>query len=114
MMNFAHGGGWGSNGFGHMGMRGFGGFGSGIIGWIMMLLFAGLIVTGIVYLIKNMKNDSNNDQRYNNDRRYNDYQQIDYKGAAGEDSARKIARERYAKGEIDKEELKEILTNLKQ
>lgn len=100
MMNFAHGGSWGSNGFGHMGM---GGFGGSIFGWIMMLLFAGLVVTGIVYLIKNMNKNSDSGRNNSN------YRQIDYKK---EDSAREIARQRYAKGEISKEELKEILTNL--
>lgn len=100
MMHFAHGGGWGSNGFGHMGMRGFGG---GIFGWIMMFLFAALIVTGIVYLIKNLNKNSNSGRRNDN------YNQVGYKR---EDSAKEIARNRYAKGEIDKEELNEILSNL--
>ncbi|TDW00930.1 putative membrane protein [Halanaerobium saccharolyticum] len=107
MINFAHGNGWGSNGFGHM--DGFGhmnGFGGGIFGWIMILLFAALVITGIVYLIKNMKNDSDNSRKNNNYRQIkNNYQK--------EDSAVNIARERYAKGEISKEELDKILNDLK-
>jgi len=107
MINFAHGNGWDSNGFGHM--DGFGhmnGFGGSIFAWIMMLLFAALIITGIVYLIKNMKNNSDNGRRNNN------YRQIEYRQENKNDAAREIARERYAKGEIDKNELEEILNNL--
>lgn len=111
MMNFAHGGnGWGGGGsFGHMnGFGHMGGFGGSIFAWILMLLFAALIITGIVYLIKKMKNNSDSG------RKNNSYSQIDYKRVDDrQDTAHEIARERYAKGEIDQEELKEILRNLK-
>ena len=103
MMNFAHGGNWASNSFGHMGI---GGFNGGIFGWIVMLLFAALVITGIVYLINNMKNNSSSDRKNNN------YRQLEYKQENKGDGAREIARERYAKGEISKEELNEILENL--
>lgn len=106
-MNFAHGGGWGtgscaSEGFGHMGM---GGFGGSIFGWILMILFAALIVTGIVYLIKKLRNNSDPTRSNNN------YDQLKYRQKE-EDSAVKIASERYAKGEINKEEFQEIKKNL--
>lgn len=107
MMNFAHGNGWGSNGFDYM--DGFGhmnGFRSSIFGWIVMLLFAALVISGIVYLIKNMNNNSGSGRKNNN------YRQVEYKQENKGDGAREIARERYAKGEISKEELNEILENL--
>lgn len=66
--------------------------------WVFMILFWALIIMGIVYLLRNFTN--NNDKNNNN-------------GSRQEDNAIKIARERYAKGEITKEELDEILDNLK-
>jgi putative membrane protein len=108
MMNFAHGGnwasnGWGSNSFGHMGI---GGFGGSIFGWILMALFAALVITGLVYLVKNMN------KNFDSGRKNNNYRQLEYRQENKEDAAKGIARERYAKGEINKEELKEILNNL--
>jgi putative membrane protein len=83
-------------GFGrHWGM----GFGTGGFSWIIMILFWALIIFGIVYLLRNLNN--NNGKSHN------------YSGRQ-DDNAVNIARERYAKGEITKEELNEILDDLKQ
>lgn len=78
-------------GWGMYGMHSFGGV-------IMMVLFWALVIIGIVYLVKNINNNSNIKSNNSNRRQ--------------EDNAIKIARERYARGEITKEELKEILDNL--
>jgi putative membrane protein len=56
---------------------------------------------------------NHNNRRDDFDNRKNNFanrNEIDYK--KNEDSAEKIARDRYAKGEISKDELKEILDNL--
>jgi len=76
-------------GFGY-GMGGWGGF-----GWLGSLLFLALIVLGIVYLWRAL--DGGRSHRVQHDAA---------KGnpLAGEDSALRILRERYARGEIDKEE----------
>lgn len=99
MGGFGHG--WGMNGFG---MNGFSG--GGFLGGILMIVFWALIIVGIVYLVKNISNKNDNTGRDNNYRQIkNNYQK--------EDSAVNIARERYAKGEISKEELDKILNDLK-
>ncbi len=65
-------------------------------GFTYMFLFWGLIVIGIIYLVRNLNN--------NKDGRGNDNGQ--------RDNAIQIARTRYARGEISKEEFKEILDDL--
>jgi putative membrane protein len=83
-------------GFGrHWGM----GYGMSGFSWVLMILFWALIIFGIVYLIRNL-NNHNDKSHYYSDRQ--------------DDSAVNIARERYAKGEITKEELNKILDDLKQ
>ncbi len=89
MMGFGQG--WGMGGYG---IHSFGGI-------IMMILFWALIIIGIVYLVRNL---TNNYSRNNNDNRRDNKQ---------DNSAVNIARERYARGEITKEELNEILDNLR-
>lgn len=91
MMGFGRG--WGMGGYG---MHSFGGV-------IMMILFWALIIIGIVYLVRNLTNNNSRNNNYNNrDNRRQD------------DNAVNIARERYAKGEITKEELNQILDDLRQ
>ncbi|MTI61818.1 MAG: SHOCT domain-containing protein [Firmicutes bacterium] len=89
-------------------MMGFGrgwemGYGMHSIGGvIMMILFWALIIIGIVYLVRNLTNNNRNDNYNNRANRSQD------------DNAVNIARERYARGEITKEELNEILDDLRQ
>ncbi|MEJ6950313.1 SHOCT domain-containing protein [Natronospora cellulosivora (SeqCode)] len=66
-------------------------YGGHVFRFIMMVIFWALVIFGVVYLIKNI--NTNN------------------KGYTNEDP-KEIARQRYAKGEIDKDELDEILNNL--
>lgn len=68
----------------------------GFSGGVVMILFCVLLIIGIVYLVRNISNtssDSNKRQR--------------------EDNAINIARERYARGEISKEEYERIIEDLK-
>ncbi len=94
MMGFGRG--WGMGGYG---MNSFGGI-------IMMILFWALIIIGIVYLVRNLTNNNSSNNNYNRDNNRDNNRQ--------DNSAVNIARERYARGEITKEELNEILDNLRQ
>ncbi|MDX1655748.1 MAG: SHOCT domain-containing protein [Candidatus Competibacteraceae bacterium] len=60
-------------------MSGYGGWGMGL-GWIMMLLFWVLVILGIVALVRWLRDDT------------------------ARPNARQILDERYARGEIDREE----------
>ena len=60
-------------------------------GPIMMFLFWGLLILGIIWVVRNINIGQNNSDK---------------------DEAKKIARIRYAEGEINKEELEEILNNI--
>ncbi len=71
--------------FGTNSLMGWFGFG---FGWILMILFWGLAIVGIVTLIKWLTNQSRNTHDH-------------------EKSPLEILKERYAKGEIDKKELEE-------
>jgi len=76
-----------------------GGFGMGagwILGWIMMLAVLGLIVVGIVLLVRGLSGRRDSDQTK--------YPQGPPPGGAGPTSALQILEERYARGEIDREE----------
>ncbi|MTI61260.1 MAG: SHOCT domain-containing protein [Firmicutes bacterium] len=87
-------------GFGQ-GLR-IGGYGMHSFGGIfMMILFWIFIIMGIVYLVKNFTNNNANNNNSNNC------------NTGQRDNAVNIARERYARGEISKEELTEIINNLK-
>lgn len=85
---------------------GFGQFGGG---GIYMILFWILLIIGAVYLISRSNISLNsNEQRKNHYRdNHRNYVQDDTK------TPEEIARERYAKGEIDKEKLDEILQNVR-
>lgn len=86
--------------FGHMGFMPWGGGSFMMFFWIIILAF-------IIYFIV-QKNQENNYRDTRND--FHQREQIDY---SRKYKAEEIARERYAKGEITKEELHEILSNLK-
>lgn len=85
---------------------GFGHFGGG---GIYMILFWILLIIGVVYLISRSNISLNsNEQRKNHYRdNHRNYVKDDTK------TPEEIARERYAKGEIDKEKLDEILQNVR-
>lgn len=69
-------------GFGFGGM----GFGGGIFGFALMILFWGLVIVGVVFLIHSFfRKSSAGDVRE-------------------EDAALEILRKRYARGEIDRKE----------
>ena len=98
------------------------GFGPGMMGGGFSIIFWIVIIAVAYFFYKeysrknHYNNQSNNNRKHNFHRNFtnneNDLkntEQINYKN---EDSAEKIARKRYAKGEIDKEELREILNNL--
>ena len=67
------------------GMMGWGGWG---FGWIFMIIFWGLIIVGLVFLVKWLAGLSGSRVPHEKER----------------DSALEILRQRYAKGEINKEE----------
>ena len=74
-------------------MMGYYGFGMGALGWLGMLLVWGFIALGIVYL----------------------WRSIEPSRKQGENSSSKaldIAKERYAKGEISKEEFDRLRHDL--
>jgi len=101
------------------------GYGPGMMGGGFSIIFWIVIIGMIYYFFKeyNRHNHHRHDDRGNGDPHNNGHsnfdahrdsfnrrKEIEYNNK--EDSAGKIARERYAKGEISKEELKEILDNL--
>jgi putative membrane protein len=83
--SYAQWGGYGDWGWSGPGMMGWGWWG---FGWIFMIIFWGLIIAGLILLIRWLVGLSRSHTPYNKDR----------------DSALEILRQRYAKGEIDKEE----------
>lgn len=83
-----------------MGDWGWGGWGMmGPFGWIGMLLFWALIVLGIIYLWRALDLGSGFGHQEDG-------------GGSRRDSALEIARERYAKGEIGREEFEQLKKDL--
>ncbi len=71
------------------------GWGGGVVfGWIFMLLFWGLIIWAIVVLAKNITND----ESHNKDKH--------------QDKSLDILRERYATGELSKEDFEKMRKDL--
>ena len=66
-----------------------------------MFIFWILIVIGFIYLLNNGELDN-----IFNRRQYNDYNNNDHKDPVD------IVKERYAKGEINKEEYNEMINNI--
>ena len=74
-------------------MMNFGFSGAGAFGWLMMILWWGLIIFGIVMLIRWLMNQS--------------------RGTSGhKQTPLEILKERYAKGEINSQEFEEKKKNL--
>ena len=69
------------------------GMGSGL-GWIGMLLFIALLVVGIVYLVRELDGGRGRGG-------------VSLKRRPDDDGALRVLRERYARGEIDREEFEE-------
>ncbi len=86
------------NYYGHMGMFGFG-FG---FGWIFTILFWALIIWAIYALIENLTGHSHN--QHHHDQQNTKMSQ--------ENSALNILKERYAKGEISKEQFDQMKKDL--
>jgi putative membrane protein len=74
-------------GGGMMGWGGYGGFGMGVFGWLFMLLFWGLIIVGLVLVVRRLWDQGRSGT-----------------GAGTGDAPLDILRRRYARGEISKEE----------
>lgn len=79
------------------------GFGSGMMGGGFSIIFWIIIIALVYYLFRNYNRNNGSDRRY-------DEKEINQR--IENDDAEEIARQRYAKGEISKEELREILDNL--
>ncbi|MFW6000778.1 MAG: SHOCT domain-containing protein [Halanaerobium sp.] len=86
--------------FGHMGFMPWGGGSFMMFFWLIILAFV------IYFVVQKNRGNKYRDRRAD----YKPREQIDYKQ---KDKAEEIARERYAEGEISKEELNEILSNLR-
>lgn len=85
-------------GYGNMGFFG---------GGIYMILFWVVIIVGIIYLISRSNISLHNNKR-------NHAPRSNYQSRSEDDkSPIEIAKQRYAKGEIDKEELNKILNELR-
>ena len=89
--------------FGHMGFNRFWGGGG------FMMIFWVIILAAVIYFIVQKSNENKNYNRDYNHNHYNEQQINDHR----RDSAEETARQRYAKGEISKEEFEEILNNLR-
>ena len=79
---------WGGNRDWHMGPGMMGGWGMGWFGMIFMSIFWGLVIIGLVFLIKWLIQNTRKEVGTSN----------------GGSKALDILKERYARGEIDKEE----------
>ena len=95
--------------FGHMGRFGHMGFNSFWEGGGFMMIFWVIILAAVIYFIVQKSNENKNYSQRDNRSHYND-QQLSSKY---KDSAEETARQRYAEGELSKEEFEEIIQNLR-
>jgi putative membrane protein len=89
--------------FGHMGFDNFWGGGG------FMMFFWIIILAAVIYFIVQKSNENKNYSQRNNNSNYNEHQL----NSNHRDSAEETARQRYAEGEISKEEFDEIIRNLR-
>ena len=82
---------WGGQGGWHMGAGMMGGWGMGWFGSIFMLIFWGLVIVGLVLLIRWLVHTTRRDTG----------------PAQGGSRAMEILKERYARGEIEQEEFEQ-------
>ncbi|RCW54611.1 MULTISPECIES: SHOCT domain-containing protein [Halanaerobium] len=95
--------------FGHMGGFGHMGFNNYLGGGGFMMFFWVIILAAVIYFIVQKGNEGKNYNQRNNNSYYNREQiRSDHR-----DSAEETARQRYAKGEISKDEFDEIIRNLR-
>ncbi|MGM0437433.1 MAG: SHOCT domain-containing protein [Bacillota bacterium] len=78
-------------------------------GGFMMFLFWGVLIIAAIYLFKNL----NKDKGYNEKNHYSDRRYESDKRNEQDLTSEEIARRRYAKGEIDKEEFEKIKKDLR-
>ena len=88
--------------FGHMGFQSFRGGGG------FMMFFWFILLAAVIYFIVQKSNENKNYSQQANLSKYNERQLISNQ----RDSAEETARQRYARGEISKEEFEEIINNL--
>lgn len=89
--------------FGHMGFNSFWGGGG------FMMIFWFIILAAVIYFIVQKSNENKNYSQRNTNPQYNEKNL----SSNHRDSAEETARQRYAKGEISKEEFEEIIKNLR-
>jgi putative membrane protein len=82
-------------GGGMMGWGGYGGYGMGIFGGLFMLLFWGLIIVGLVLVVRWLWDQGRSGT-----------------GAGAPDAPLEILKRRYARGEIKKEDFDRIKQDL--
>ena len=92
--------------FGHMGYMPWGGS-------FMMIIWVVLIGAVIYFLVQNSKNNHNSYDDKRDNYRSQQYKEDQYIESRKNGRAEEIARERYADGEISREELEEILRTLR-
>ena len=79
-------------------------------GGLMMILFWGILIIAAVYLFKNLNKDKYSERGYVDRGKGNNKSEVT---SQSELSPEEIARRRYAKGEIDREEFNKIKNELK-
>ena len=89
--------GWQGGGWGMMGPGMMGGFGWWWFMPIFMIIFWGLVIWGIVALVRGLSGSRSSDS-----------------GSSRPDSALEVLKKRYARGEIDKEEYEQELVEIKE
>ena len=79
----------------------------------MMIIWVVLIGAVIYFLVQNSKNNHNSYDDKRDNYRSQQYREDQYIESRKNGRAEEIARERYADGEISREELEEILRTLR-